>query len=58
MQPSRAPKYIYKCRIGDNTFINEKTSIKESFIGNNTIVEPKTRISKSVIMGNVKISEK
>ncbi|KAL0116476.1 hypothetical protein PUN28_009853 [Cardiocondyla obscurior] len=47
-----------ECRIGDNSLIEEKTSLKHNHIGPNCVVESKTRISQSVIMGHVTIKQK
>lgn len=49
---------VQECRIGDNTLIDEKTSLKCSYIGPNCTVESKTRISQSVIMENVTIKQR
>lgn len=49
---------VQECRIDDNAFIDEKTSLKQSHIGPNSVVETKTRISHSVIMGNVTIKQR
>ncbi|XP_076758003.1 eukaryotic translation initiation factor 2B subunit gamma [Xylocopa sonorina] len=46
------------CYVGNNAFIDEKTSLKDSHIGSNTRVESKTRISQSVIMENVTINQR
>ncbi|CAK9826665.1 Translation initiation factor eIF-2B subunit gamma [Anthophora retusa] len=46
------------CRVGSNTLIHDKTSLKHSHIGSNAVVESKTRISQSVIMENVTIKER
>ncbi|KYM82134.1 Translation initiation factor eIF-2B subunit gamma [Atta colombica] len=49
---------MQECRIGDNSLIEEKTSLKNNHIGPNSIVESKTRISQSVIMGHVTIKQR
>ncbi|XP_011163998.1 translation initiation factor eIF-2B subunit gamma [Solenopsis invicta] len=49
---------MQECRIGDNSLIEAKTSLKYSHIGPNSTVASKTRISQSVIMGNVTIKER
>lgn len=49
---------VEECRIDDNAFIDEKTSLKFSHIGPNSVVESKTRISQSVIMANVTIKQR
>ncbi|XP_012223727.1 translation initiation factor eIF2B subunit gamma [Linepithema humile] len=49
---------VQECRIDDNAFIDEKTSLKYSHIGPSSIVESKTRISQSVIMANVTIKQR
>ncbi|XP_066582702.1 translation initiation factor eIF2B subunit gamma [Prorops nasuta] len=62
--PEISPKATIKCtqmeacRVAANTFIDAKTSIKESHIGPNTTIEQKTRISQSIIMENVTIKER
>ncbi|XP_024946927.1 translation initiation factor eIF-2B subunit gamma isoform X2 [Cephus cinctus] len=49
---------VENCRIDENAFIDEKTSVKQNHIGPNVVIEPKTRISQSVIMGNVTIKQR
>lgn len=49
---------IQSCRIDDGAFVDEKTSLKQSYIGSSTTIETKTRISDSVIMGNVTIRQR
>lgn len=46
------------CRIDDNAFVDEKTSLKQSHIGPNSVIESKTRVSQSVVMGNVTIKQR
>ncbi|KAG7212412.1 hypothetical protein KM043_012729 [Ampulex compressa] len=45
------------CSVGDNAFIDAKTSLKQSHIGTNAVIKSKTRISQSVIMGNVTVEQ-
>ncbi|KAJ8687630.1 hypothetical protein QAD02_023424 [Eretmocerus hayati] len=49
---------IQNCRIDENTTVNEKTSLKDSYISSNVDVDSKTRISKSIVMCNVTIQQK
>ncbi|XP_077273590.1 eukaryotic translation initiation factor 2B subunit gamma [Temnothorax americanus] len=49
---------MQECRIGDNSLVEEKTSLKQNHIGPNCTVESKTRISQSVIMGHVTVKQR
>lgn len=46
------------CRINNNSFIDDKTSIKNTHIGQNVTIESKTRISQSVLMEAVTIRQR
>ncbi|XP_012288671.1 translation initiation factor eIF-2B subunit gamma [Orussus abietinus] len=49
---------VQNCRIDENAFVDEKTSLKLSHIGPNTTIESKTRVSQSILMGNVTIKQR
>ncbi|XP_016921207.1 translation initiation factor eIF-2B subunit gamma [Apis cerana] len=46
------------CRVHNNSFIDDKTSIKNTHIGQNVTIESKTRISQSVLMKAVTIRQR
>lgn len=49
---------VQECRIDNNAFIDERTSLKQSNIGAKATVETKTRIANSILMDNVTIKQK
>lgn len=46
------------CRVHNNSFIGDKTSIKNTHIGQNVTIESKTRISQSILMEAVTIKQR